>query len=230
MLTCPKCHAGIPEGMHFCLQCGTSLAPPAARVAPPAAEDRETATVPLKIAATPVLSPRRGAGAERLHSRLRDDPGDVDDEAFKKSFTRQGIPPGAVVCRFCKGPIDLSGDFCEQCGAPVAEAAPPGTVLCKPAPAVPPPPAAPPPIPPPANPAPLQSKQNAPPAAAPLHRPTGLSPNATVAPSLKPAAPAGTPRVTPTRATVPPLPPPAPPSEEPPSGLMGRLKGIFKKD
>ena len=27
-------------------------------------------------------------------------------------------------CRFCKGPLDLSGEFCEQCGAPVSEAAP----------------------------------------------------------------------------------------------------------
>ncbi len=27
-------------------------------------------------------------------------------------------------CRFCKGPLDLNGEFCEQCGAPVSEAAP----------------------------------------------------------------------------------------------------------
>ena len=27
-------------------------------------------------------------------------------------------------CRFCKGPLDLTGEFCEQCGAPVSEAAP----------------------------------------------------------------------------------------------------------
>jgi hypothetical protein len=27
-------------------------------------------------------------------------------------------------CRFCKGPLDLDGEFCEQCGAPVSEAAP----------------------------------------------------------------------------------------------------------
>ena len=35
--------------------------------------------------------------------------------------------PGAAdkpTCRFCKGPLDLSGEFCEQCGAPVSEAAP----------------------------------------------------------------------------------------------------------
>ena len=31
-------------------------------------------------------------------------------------------------CRFCKGPLDLDGEFCEQCGAPVSEAAPSGWV------------------------------------------------------------------------------------------------------
>jgi len=30
---------------------------------------------------------------------------------------------GEPTCRFCKGALDLSGEFCEQCGAPVAEAA-----------------------------------------------------------------------------------------------------------
>ena len=59
---------------------------------------------------------------------------------------------GGVTCRFCNGPLDLEGGFCENCGAPVEEAAPPGMVKPKPKPvvsaarpAVPPPqPAAPP--------------------------------------------------------------------------------------
>lgn len=33
---------------------------------------------------------------------------------------------GQPNCRFCTGPLDLSGEFCEQCGAPVTEAAPSG--------------------------------------------------------------------------------------------------------
>ena len=35
-------------------------------------------------------------------------------------------PRGAnePTCRFCKGPLDLGGEFCEQCGAPVSDAAP----------------------------------------------------------------------------------------------------------
>ncbi len=46
-------------------------------------------------------------------------------KAFEKPVRHQD---GAVVCRFCKGPLFLGGDFCEHCGAPVAEAAPPGLV------------------------------------------------------------------------------------------------------
>ena len=39
-------------------------------------------------------------------------------------------------CRFCKGPLDLSGEFCEQCGVPVSEAIASGWV--RPAAAAPP--------------------------------------------------------------------------------------------
>ena len=35
---------------------------------------------------------------------------------------------GGVVCRFCKGPLDLEGGFCEYCGAPIEEAAPAGVL------------------------------------------------------------------------------------------------------
>lgn len=233
MLTCPKCHTGVPEGMRFCLQCGSSLAPTAppprspvradpplsTQATPPPPPHRTVPTVQLKIAATPVLTPRVGSPSEHLRPSLGDERLELDDETLKKSFARQVTQPGAVVCRFCKGPLDLNGDFCEQCGAPVIEAAPPGTVQPKPEP-TPPPPAAP---------APVQSKpaQNA----SPARSATGLHPSATPPPAVKPAAPTEATHLTPTRTPAPVAPPspPTPPAEEQPSGLMGRLKGIFKK-
>jgi len=249
MMTCPKCHTGVPEGMRFCLQCGASVAPapspaapyagadppvPAAPMAPPApytAPARPapfkapppppgTTTVPLKIAPTPVMAPRGGAGAQYGRPSLGDQVEEIDDEALKKSFERRLVPPGAVVCRFCKGPLDLAGDFCEQCGAPVTEAAPPGTLLPKPPPAAAP-------APPPSMPA----------QAAPPPRPPAAS-TATPYPSAAPPTPPGpAPRTEATRSTTPtrtpapvaPPPPPTPTEEEEKSGLMGRFKGLFKK-
>lgn len=207
MLTCPKCHFGIPDGMRFCLQCGSSLAPsapsqslPARTGPPPQAPNREVPTVPLKIAPTPVMSPRSGAGAAYPRPSFRDDKLELDEEALKKSFERQVTHPGAIVCRFCKGPLDLSGDFCEQCGAPVMEAAPPGTVTPKPAPPPPPPPAAP---------APIQSKPVQP---APPPRPPDLSATGMFSDSASPQSPRPAARPTPARgpASVAPVPPPRP--------------------
>ena len=235
MVTCPNCQANVPEEMRFCLQCGASVAPappPAALHAVPsppvpatAPLQKSTPTVPLKIAATPVMAPRAGAGAEPERPSLGDPTAEVDDEALKKSFERHVTQPGAVICRFCKGPLDLAGDFCEQCGAPVAEAAPPGTVKPKPPAPPPPPPPAPSPAattPPPGKPAPTPSS---------VGSPTGQHPRPTPPPAAKPAAPAEPAHPTPTRTPVPavPTPPPTPPAQEQQSGLMGRLKGIFKK-
>jgi hypothetical protein len=222
MLTCPKCHSGVPDGMRFCLQCGSSVAPPApparsaVKAAPPAEPaHHESATVPLKIAPTPVMSPRAGSGMMYPRPSFRDDRLEIDEEALKKSFERPLTRPGAIVCRFCKGPLDLNGDFCEQCGAPVSEAAPPGAITPKPAP----PPAAPSLVaPPPAQSRPAQAAPDPP---APAHSSTGLQPS--------PAAPP-VPSITTSQPTpVPSAPPTTTPADDSPAGLMGRLKGMFKK-
>ena len=255
MLTCPKCHAGVPEGMRFCLQCGASLtsapraapppakvdsvisaapaAPPLPRAAPapnPPAPERphpprqvfpNFSTVNLKIAPTPVLSPRGGVGQDESRPSLGDARSEIDEESFKKAFARPVVQPGAVVCRFCKGPLDLDGDFCEQCGAPVAEAAPPGSLKPKPSP---PAPADAPPIAParlastpqPAAPLPTQAASTElPPALS-----SALSPAARPAPVVEPP---------PAPVFVPPTEPPPPAAEVHPSGFMGRLRGLFKK-
>jgi hypothetical protein len=228
MQTCPKCNAAVPEEMRFCLQCGTALVasplpvvPSAVPVVPtPSAEGvfpqspqsvKPTSTVGLKIAPTPVMAPHPGRGSEDV---------EVDDEALKKAFARPIAQPGAVVCRFCKGPLDLNGDFCEQCGAPVSEAAPPGILKPKPQPLAPP--VAPPPAPrtpasaparavPPARAPVPPSRPVAPPPPKPVARPEPPPPKVAPAPS----APAH--------------PPHTPPAEEQSPGLMGRLKGLFKK-
>jgi hypothetical protein len=254
MLTCSKCQAGIPEGMRFCLQCGSSLPPspsplgppvrgnvqrpsapaPPGPPAPPAPRPPLTApprreahnTVPLKIAATPVMTPRTGGGGNFERPALGDQHAEVDDESLKKSFARQVTQPGVVVCRFCKGPLDIGGEFCEQCGAPVAEAAPPGMIKPKPQPVAPPDPPAASPAAPPSKPA--MAAQSAPPPAVstPADHPSAAPP--------PPAKPASQTRTTSTRATVPPpsvapSAPPTPPAEDQSSGLMGRFKGLFKK-
>lgn len=245
-MTCPKCHAGVPEGMRFCLQCGSALAaapPPApARVAanppvrpappvpypappplpatPPAAE-KDSATVPLKIAATPVIAPRQGSPAWQTRPSLGDPVEEIDEEALKKSFERPITHTGAVLCRFCKGPLDLSSDFCDQCGAPVLEAAPPGMVKPRPVLSpVPPPPA----LPLPHKPAEAVPAARPPAGGAPAARPSPPPPPNPVARPQMPNPPAARPP-----APVIPPPPPGLPGEDPPPGLVGRLKGLFKK-
>lgn len=217
--------------MRFCLQCGSSLAPPPPPQKPVAQVDPaaqvphpQTATVPLKIAATPLMSPR--PGSRNLHPRpsFHDEKVEIDEEALKKSFERHVTHPGAIICRFCKGPLDLSGDFCEQCGAPVVEAAPPGVAMPKPAP--PPPPApkpaqiAPPPV-------PSKPAQSAPPAPPRSPNASGVIPNTTTPPPGRITPPPVSRPAPPPVAPLPP--PPAAPEEEPSSGLMGHLKGMFKK-
>jgi len=245
MLTCPKCHAGVPEGMRFCLQCGFALEatpPPAARpveadplmpmapatpptwqaepapmFAPPQPADKPSPPVPLKIAPPPVVAPRAEAFAPPQRPSLGDMMVEVDDELLKKSFERQVIPPGTVVCRFCKGPLDLGGDFCEQCGAPVEEAAPPGALKPQPQAAAQPPLLDDDPLSPPATPAQPSAGSTA-----------GQHPSSAPTPGAQPPAPVY-PTATRTPIPFPTTPPPNPPPEEQPSGLMGRLKGLFKK-
>ncbi len=233
MLTCPKCQAGVPEGMRFCLECGASLAPPtfagplpgkeederfppAPVAAPPRPPRTALSTIDLKIAPTPVMSPR--ASPVRLQRpSLGDDLVEVDEELLKKAFQRPVPKPGAVVCRFCKNPLDLAGDYCEHCGAPVGEAAPPGALPLKPMPAAAPvPPSAPPVLQPgpsadPATPATLPVGT----ISAPLPDQPSTPPNQFIDIELMPAPPAPAPSL--------------PPHAEPAGGFMGRHKGLFKK-
>ncbi len=242
MQTCPKCHSGTPEGMRFCLQCGSSLlVPPASTAtpvvgthaampeapvarpaprdagnppsAPPRAPVMATHTIPLKIAPTPVMFPRSPSASGILRPSLGDAADEIDDELLKKAFERPLTHPGAVVCRFCKGPLDLLGDFCEQCGAPVEEAAPPGALQPKPQPVGPPDPV-------PVASYPSMAGQAAPPAPSLALNATGGHSSATPPASGNPAA-----YTEPTLSS----PPPIQPAEEHSSGLMGRLKGLFKK-
>jgi hypothetical protein len=237
MMTCPKCHAGIPEGMRFCLECGASLAAAPPREAPPVGAEPPLPVaapvrlagapppsvsglhqqppaplfaVPLNIVATPVMTPRAGAAVEFPRPSLGEQIADIDEELLKKAFERPIARPGAVVCRFCRGPLDIEGDFCEQCGAPVAEAAPPGALKPKPQSSEPP-------FSPPDTAAPRPGMLSVPGAAsAPALHPVAEPPL-----PLKPAAP--------TYPTPPAPVVPTSPAEERPTGLMGRLKGLFKK-
>lgn len=255
MLTCAKCQAGIPDGMLFCLQCGASVALTASEAANPtdaepafsevpptsvaAQEDpvpptppvlpfrqprTPASTINLKIAPTPVMAPRFTPLAANQRPSLGDTAQEVDDESLKKAFERPvRHQPGAITCRFCKGPLYLGGDYCEHCGAPVAEAAPPGVVLPRRPQTMEPPP-------PQVEDDPLADLLGpvkvAPPARAPTASTTGLHASAAPLSPVKSVGP------TEPQRTAPPHNPYLtrnPPTEEAPSGLMGRLKGIFKK-
>ncbi len=242
--------------MRFCLECGAavelpsaaetpiwaeepSLSAPAPAPAisgpvvqeapvPPVSQFRQqrtpASTINLKIAPTPVMAPRFVPLPANARPSLGDNAQEVDDELLKKSFERPvRHQPGAVVCRFCKGPLFLGGDFCDHCGAPVAEAAPPGVTL--------------PPRPRAAEPPPedvesdpladfLGPAQVAPPAPANNQSITGLHSSAAPLATPPPAA-----RVEPQRPAPRPNPylSPSRPQNDDAPGLMGRLKGIFKK-
>jgi hypothetical protein len=249
MLTCPKCHTVLPEGMRFCLQCGAPLAtappsvaspssadpktlapaaarpaphvppaPPARVSAPPQTPRKTLSAAPPKIAPLPAVTPRPAAAADYARPSLGDTAAEVDDESLKKSFERPVTHPGAVLCRFCKVPLDVAADFCTHCGAPVAEAAPPGAITPKPQPA--------------AAPAlldddPLSPHDKTvsvtPPAELPLGNAAGQRLSAALPPPEVPVA-----LTEPLDPTPTPVAPP-PPAEKPPLGLMGRFKRLFRK-
>jgi len=255
MLTCPQCHAGLPEGMRFCLQCGAPLAPgppalgpsvdkatgsPATPVAPPPPKAapfppvphagrmpprRPLPTVNLKIAPTPVLTPPAGPYGAHGRPSLGDQAPEIDEESLKKSFERP-TQPGIVACRFCKGPMDVTGEFCEQCGAPVEEAAPGRALGPKLEPSSPG--SLPPPVDAGLGPSLAQNRGDIAPldAAESSGLPEAGPPSG---PSLEFPQSAG--------AEPPPLisepefvvatPPPQP--EERPQGFMGRIKGLFRR-
>jgi len=253
MLTCPKCQAGVPEGMRFCLQCGVSLAPapplaasptgagppmpsavgalpaprvtpvPPARVtAPPQAPRKAIPTVPRRTASTAVGPPRAVAAGEYARPSLGDLAAEVDDELLKKSFERPLTRPGAVLCRFCKVPLDIAADFCSHCGAPLAEAAPPGALKPESPPAAPPPLLGDDPLSPPDKPAPGALFAD-PPARSTAGDQLGATPH----PAAMPAALTEPLDPTLTRLPAPDAPPS--PAGLHPSGLMGRLKRLFRK-
>ncbi len=253
MLTCPKCQSGVPEGMRFCLQCGASLASPpplapsptgvdaqmpaaagarpaprvipispARATAPPQAPRKAIPTAPPKIVPTAVRAPRAGSAAEYARPSLGDVAAEIDDEVLKKSFERPLTHPGAVLCRFCKVPLDIGGDFCSHCGAPVAEAAPPGALNAKSQPAASAGLVGDSPLSPPDKPAP-----GAPSVDSPSGSATGDPHNATPPPAAMPGA-----LTEPLDPTLTPLPAPVAPASPPgqhPSGLMDRLKRLFRK-
>jgi hypothetical protein len=105
---------------------------PAAQAAPA----REP-TISLKIAPSVVIAPRVAAPLDLPRIEPAPEPADAVEEALRKAFERPPVQPGTVACRFCKGPLHLEGEYCEQCGAPVEDAAPPGVFIPKPKPAAP---------------------------------------------------------------------------------------------
>ena len=254
MRPCPKCHAGIPEGMRFCLQCGASLTPHSSSQAPrvgplaakfaaagasPASSDapvesaRVTAQprqpqtslppVDLRIDTAPVLSPRPRAAAYYSRPSLGDRTMEIDDELFRRSFEKPITQSGMVVCRFCRAPLDVAGEFCDRCGAPVAEAAPPGALKPKPQSAAPgvttePPPDMSAPAGPLASPATASFPENH--AVAAAYPPPISLGDAEPTCSLPETVPAPVAPVSPLTAS----------AKEHATGLMSRLKGLFKKD
>ncbi len=182
------------------------------------------ATANLKPAAPPPMAaPRYTPLARSPRPSLGDNAQEVDENALKKAFEKPvRHQEGAVTCRFCRGPLFLGGEFCEHCGAPVAEAAPPGLVPPRPESEGL------------LNPAPEDD-----PLAAILPPPQPQSAATPPAPTLTVAPPESTPALQSGRPPAQASPPPprphnpylnsTPAAQEDEPGLMGRLKGIFKK-
>jgi hypothetical protein len=161
------------------------------------------------------MIPRAGAAAEYNRPSLGDRAAEVDDEALKKSFARPVRHPGAVLCQFCKVPLDMAAEYCSHCGAPMAEAAPPEAL--KPKSQAGPPPARFDEV--------LLSPPDKPPVAPPVEHSTASAAEdhlgATPPPAANPAA---------DTELTPPTPAPSLPAAEPRPGLMGFIKRLFRKD
>lgn len=223
--------------MSFCLQCGVPLASsslagtdPAALTGtevPPArpAAHAPSARVPARpdvaqwplpgpptvnpvIAPTPVQSNPNGREYERPH--FAGQRTEIDEGVLRKAWAGPDLQPDQVVCRFCKRPLYLDGEFCDLCGAPIAEAAPSEVLRDKGRPAASsgPPLGTPPRV---ASPQPGLADEptvqlgvaSRPPAAAPepARKPPGVSSDSQ----------------------------PTPPAEERPSDFVSRLKDIFRR-
>ena len=110
MALCPRCNANLPDRARFCLLCG--------------------AHVTESGGGRPRFESERQSSDLRGSSRpptLDSDASEPLQERRKVSTSRSGIE-----CRFCHSPLDLEGEFCESCGAPIAEAAPPGMIKPRP--------------------------------------------------------------------------------------------------
>jgi hypothetical protein len=148
MSFCRECGASLLDGGRFCPQCGTPAAEasPVTPSAPPRGAPGRTATEPGAPAGRPGAVGKTSATPARTPKVQTDEfqdalgPGDTPDvdTALAERYLKQPVPKGTVVCRFCKGALDLTGVYCEQCGAPVEEAAPPGLLKPRPAPLTPP--------------------------------------------------------------------------------------------
>ncbi len=153
MASCPKCHADVTEGMPFCTHCGASMATlapdaPAGSVpskpGQPSGQPEHPATdeealdlgeqIVEKPAAKPMqpssVSPSDGFGGLDLEIPKTPSAELDEDEDPRRRISGAA---GGIVCRFCKGPLSLEAGYCEYCGAPVEEAAPPGLIKPKPA-------------------------------------------------------------------------------------------------
>jgi hypothetical protein len=187
---------------------------PPARVTAPPPPRKAFPTVPLEIAPTPVMIPHAGDAAPHARPSLGDWAAEVDDEALKKSFARPVTHPGAVLCRFCKVPLDMAAEYCNHCGAPIAEAAPPGALKPQSQAGVPPA----------RFDEVLLSPPDKPPEASPVQPPTGSASEDHAGASPPPAAEP----IADTEPT-PPTPPLTPPADDHRSGLIGRLKRLFRR-
>jgi len=88
-------------------------------------------TLIMRSSPSPMIAPREGVPLERPRGKPGRDMVEIDEEVLNKPAQKSAVEGSSVLCRFCRGPLDMDGDFCEQCGAPVIDAAPPGTIKPK---------------------------------------------------------------------------------------------------
>ena len=149
MATCVKCKASVPDWMEFCTQCGSPVskaAPPAPVKTPLPVPSKPPPAVPPKIDPEATVALVRPAGEAKPSQPAKFEGLDLElpppeaatvklDLEEMEARRKASGATAAAVCKFCKGPLDLEGGFCEYCGAPLEEAAPPGFIKPKPEPA-----------------------------------------------------------------------------------------------
>jgi hypothetical protein len=225
MATCAKCKASVPDWMEFCTKCGSPIpkaAPPAPVKAPLPVPSKAATAPPPRTDPEATVALVRPAGEAKPSQPSKFEGLDVElpppeaatvklDLEEVEARRRASGATAEAVCKFCKGPLDLEGGFCEYCGAPLEEAAPPGFIKPKPQPAASAAPLAVPPL------EGAQPKPGgaAPPAEAPVSRQGQVPPAATPPPASAQAPTSG--RVTPS-------PPMAAPAMPAPSGSPAPAK------